>query len=256
MEGRVHGFETLGARDGPGVRTVVFLQGCPLRCDYCHNPETWDPADGRAMAAAEVVDRVARNRPYFGKRGGVTLSGGEPLCQAAFGAAIFAGCRALGIHTALDTSGALGVGSAVPALLAVTDLVLLDLKAPDEESHRALTGAPLAPVLRFLAEVAGRAIPLWVRHVVVPGRNDTPEQVAALARPLAGLDTLVRVELLPYHTLAAPKYAALGRAHPLADVPALPEAALPPLVAALRHALPQAEVHGAAAPAGPCGTPC
>lgn len=218
MEGRIHSIESLGTLDGPGVRTVVFLQGCPLRCRYCHNPDAWEPSLGKLADSADVVDQVAQFRRYFGKDGGVTLSGGEPLLQADFARAIFADCRARGIHTALDTSGYC-LTTAARACLEETDLVLLDIKHTDPERHRELTGHPLEPVLAFLDHVAGRNIPLWVRHVVVPGWTDDTAGIEALAELLRPVPSLERVELLPYHDMGRRKWEALGRPYPLNGAP-------------------------------------
>lgn len=216
--GRVHSLETLGTLDGPGLRCVIFLQGCPLRCLYCHNPDTWDPAGGQEMTVEQLMDTVRRSRPYFGQRGGVTLSGGEPLMQADFSAELFRRCRDEGIHTALDTSGCL-LNDGVRALLDVTDLVLLDVKHADPDSYRDLTGGdPDAPE-RFIAELARRGLPVWVRQVIVPGWNDTPEAMDALAELAATMPGLERAELLGYHSMAAEKYRQMGLAPPLPDVP-------------------------------------
>jgi len=242
MQGRVHSIESLGAHDGPGLRAVVFLQGCPLRCLCCHNPDTWDPSGGRAMASADVVEQVARLRPYFGENGGVTLSGGEPLLQAQFAAAVFAGCRARGIHTALDTSG-FRLDDAAKACLHEADLVLLSIKHTDPQRHRELTGHPIESVLAFLDHVARRNTPLWVRHVVLPGWTDDEAQIETLAGVLRPVASLRRVELLPYHGLAEAKWRALGRAFPLNGIRP-PDA---PRLRALRRrmalALPGVEVH-------------
>ena len=217
MTGRVHSIETLGAVDGPGLRCVVFLQGCPMRCLYCHNPDTWEARGGEAMTAREVARRVARMRPYFRGQGGVTLSGGEPLMQAAFCAEVFSLCRGMGIHTALDTSG-IFFNDAVERVLHATDLVLLDIKHTDTERHRELTGHSPEPVLRFLDALRERSLPLWVRQVIVPGWNDTESHAEALADLLTDMPALQRVELLPYHDMAEWKYASLGLANRLVGV--------------------------------------
>jgi pyruvate formate lyase activating enzyme len=238
VRGRVHSFETMGALDGPGLRVVVFLQGCRLRCRYCHNPDTWDPAGGEELTAAAVVARVERYRPYFADEGGVTISGGEPLLQPAFAAAVLAGCRAASIHTVVDTAG-VPPDPAVDAVLAETDLLLLDLKHPDPDRHRELTGRDLAPTLSFLDHALEAGIDVWVRHVVVPGWNDREsdmERLAACLAPRAG--RLARVQLLPYHTMAAEKWEALGRTPPLAETPPLEADRLAALAAALAAALP------------------
>lgn len=229
MTGRIHSIQTLSGVDGPGMRCVVFLQGCPLRCLYCQNPDTWacgcaPPASPAAHApgadidSAELVRRVMRYRPYFGRDGGVTLSGGEPLLQAAFGEEVFAACRAAGVHTCLDTSGCMW-NDAVQRLLAVTDLVLLDVKDCDPERHRRLTGGELSRTLEFLDRLGEMGKRTWVRQVIVPGRNDTPADARALVALLRGRTNVCKVELLAYHSLARQKYEELGLAYPLADTP-------------------------------------
>ncbi len=241
MTGRIHSIETLGALDGPGTRCVVFLQGCPLRCRYCHNPDTWDVRGGTEMSVGEVVARVSRCRPYFGDAGGLTLSGGEPLAQAHFCTEVLSACRDRKIHTALDTAG----GPRTPTVqgaVALADLVLLDVKHTDPSAYRDLTGASLALTLAFLDHLTAIGKPFWVRQVIVPGITDSPAQVAALARLLTGRPSLQRVELLPYHSMARSKWAALNRPYPLAGTPDLPAAALPALEAILAaHGLPVCE---------------
>lgn len=215
---RIHSIETLGGVDGPGMRCVVFFQGCPLRCLYCQNPDTQAFDGGREMTVEDVMRVVGRMRPYFGTDGGATLSGGEPLAQPAGTAALLEACRAAGIHTALDTGGGCGGAEALRAA-ALADLLLLDIKHPDPEACRRLTGAGLDAAMALLraAEAAGQAV--WIRHVVVPGWSDTEAAMDALAELLAPFACIRRVELLPYHTLGEPKYAALGRSAPLSSVP-------------------------------------
>lgn len=237
MVGRIHSIESLGAFDGPGLRCVVFMQGCPMRCLYCHNPDTWDAARGDSVDSSEVVAQAARLKPYFGREGGITLSGGEPLLQAGFATAIFAGCRAQGIHTALDTSGCF-LNDAVRACLAETDLVLLDIKHTAPGKHRELTGQPLETVLSFLAHVERENIPLWVRQVIVPGWTDDESEIEALAALLRPLPSLQRVELLPYHNMAEKKWQALGRSYPLAGVQPPAQARLCALREVMADALP------------------
>jgi pyruvate formate lyase activating enzyme len=244
MHGRVHSIETLGGADGPGVRCVVFLQGCLLRCGYCHNPDTWDPAGGTTWRADAVVAEVERCRPYFGRRGGVTVSGGEPLLQAAFTREILARCKDAGIHTALDTSGCV-FNQTVERVLTVTDLVLLDIKSSDPEDHKALTGTPLEPVLRFLEELDSRGIETWVRHVVVPGRNDSPGHIRDLTKRIIGHSCVRRVDLLGYHDMAEEKWRALGREYPLAGTPPLAEHTLRSLASLMHESLPDIEVQPA-----------
>lgn len=232
MEGRVHSLQSLGTVDGPGLRYVVFLQGCPLRCVYCHNPDTWDPAGGAVMDTEELVEKILRCRPYFGAEGGVTVSGGEPLLQAEFVTQLFARLKQEGVHTALDTSGAGDLGKA-PALLEVTDLVLLDLKFPTEEGYRQHCRGSLGQTEAFAALVAEKQVPLWVRHVVVPGLNDTLEDMAAVRSWARRQPTLEKIEWLPFHNLCLEKYQQLGIPFPLANTPPMDREKLDRLIAAL-----------------------
>ena len=232
MEGRVHSLQSLGTVDGPGLRYVVFLQGCPLRCVYCHNPDTWDPAGGAVMDTEELVEKILRCRPYFGTEGGVTVSGGEPLLQAGFVTQLFARLKREGVHTALDTSGAGDLGKA-PALLEVTDLVLLDLKFPTEEGYRQHCRGSLGQTEAFAALVAEKQVPLWVRHVVAPGLNDTLEDMAAVKAWAQRQPTLEKIEWLPFHNLCLEKYQQLGVPFPLADTPPMDREKLDRLIAAL-----------------------
>jgi len=223
--GRVHSVETLGALDGPGLRCVVFLQGCPLRCQYCHNPDTWDSRGGQVVSAADILSRVMKYKKYFGESGGVTLSGGEPLMQAEFAAEVLRLCQEAGIHTALDTSG-YRLDADVQRVLDYTRLVILDIKHADPQQCKDLSGGELAAPLEFMAAVSGRGIPLWVRQVIVPGLNDSEDDIRMLAELLAGVSdvsgagTLERAELLAYHAMARGKWEQLGRDYPLKDIPA------------------------------------
>lgn len=216
--------ESFGTVDGPGIRFVVFLQGCPLRCLYCHNPDTWETA-GTAkyrMTPEELMTEVLRYRNFIA-RGGVTVTGGEPLLQAGFVRAFFDLCRAEGIHTALDTSGCIVSPKALDVLEA-TDLVLLDIKTPNPELHPVLTGARPEPTLMFLEELERRAVPCWIRHVIVPGLTDNDPDLELLADRVSRYRTVERVELLPYHTLGAFKYAEMGLEYRLAGTePLSPE---------------------------------
>lgn len=208
MNLRIHSYESLGAVDGPGIRLVVFLQGCPLRCVFCHNPDTWPLTGGTETPVDEVVRRALRMRPYLGKEGGVTFSGGEPLLQAE---AVLEATRALqaqGIHVALDTSGAVDTPAAL-ALLDAVDLVLLDVKSPTPEGFRAVTGADPQPYWNVLAHLRATQKPIWVRQVVANGLNDTPAEKAATRALIDGLN-VQRVDRLPYHELGVHKYEALG----------------------------------------------
>nr|SBP00006.1 Pyruvate formate-lyase activating enzyme [Nonomuraea gerenzanensis] len=205
--------------DGPGTRFVVFTAGCPLRCQYCHNPETWRMRDGRQVTADEIMAEIEKYRRFISVAGGgVTISGGEPLLQPRFTGELLRRCHEAGLHTALDTSGLLGV-RATDALLADTDLVLLDIKSYDPATYRRLTGGPVEPTLRFARRLAELGRPTWVRFVLVPGLTDAPDNVDALARFVAGLGNVERVDVLPFHRLATAKYERLGLRFPLADVP-------------------------------------
>ncbi|MFY1668644.1 pyruvate formate-lyase-activating protein [Plantactinospora sp. WMMB334] len=219
LTGAVHSWDISTGVDGPGTRLVVFLAGCPLRCRYCQNPDTWRmrPAQRTDVDALwTVVSGFTRFIRVAG--GGLTVSGGEPLLQPAFTEALLRRARQTGLHTALDTSGALG-DRASDALLDATDLVLLDIKSGDPRTYRRVTGGDLAPTLRFARRLAERGNRMWIRFVLVPGLTDAPANVAAVARHAAALTTVERVEVLPFHRLGAAKYAALGLRFPLADTP-------------------------------------
>lgn len=230
--GSVHSWELVTAVDGPGTRLTVFLNGCPLRCLYCHNPDTMAMKDGEPVTADEVLARVRRYRNVFtATHGGLTLSGGEVLMQPAFAARILRGAREMGVHTAIDTSGYLGT-SLTDAMLADTDLVLLDVKSGDPETYKKVTGRELEPTLRFgrrLAEsglpggvTADRPVEVWLRYVLVPGLTDEAEHVEAVAAYAAELNTIrpgtvTRVEVLPFHQMGRDKWASLGMRYELED---------------------------------------
>jgi pyruvate formate lyase activating enzyme len=218
VTGSVHSWDLSTGVDGPGTRFVVFTAGCPLRCVYCHNPDTWSGRNGRRMSAADVLARAGRYRRFIAASGGgLTVSGGEPLLQPAFTRAILTGAKELGLHTALDTSGYLGA-RADDELLDATDLVLLDIKSFDPATARRVTGRGIAPTLAFARRLAARGQPVWVRFVLVPGWTDDQGDVAALARFAASLGNVERVDVLPFHTLGAAKYAALGLDYPCGNV--------------------------------------
>lgn len=216
--GRVHSVQSLGAVDGPGLRYVVFLQGCPLRCVYCHNPDTWDFEGGEERDAEGLVRQILRYRPYFEDRGGVTVSGGEPLSQPGFVEELFRRLHEAGIHTALDTSG---VGSlrAAERVLAHTDLVLLDLKFATAADYQAHCRAELSSVRRFADLTEEMRVPLWIRHVVVPGLNDTLEDLREIRAMAQRWSNLEKLEWLPFHNLCLEKYQSMGISFPLAGTP-------------------------------------
>jgi pyruvate formate lyase activating enzyme len=225
MTGRIHSFESFGTVDGPGIRYVVFLQGCPLRCQYCHNPDTWG-AGGKEYTAEEVVKQALRYKNYFGEKGGVTVTGGEPLLQIDFVTELFTLLKEKGIHTCVDTSGiAFKKENAVSVekhekLLEVTDLFLLDIKHIDSEGHKALTGQDNANTLAFAKFLSERKKSTWIRHVLVPGITDDDEQLQKLKQFVDGLSSVEKIEVLPYHTLGVVKYEKLGMEYPLKDVSA------------------------------------
>lgn len=217
VQGRLHSWDVSTGVDGPGTRFVAFLAGCPLRCLYCQNPDTWHMRDGTATAADAVVRRAGDFETFL-HAGGFTASGGEPLLQPAFTRALFTGAKELGLHTALDTSGALGA-RASEGLLDVTDLVLLDIKSWDPIRYHRLTGAGIGPTLAFARRLAGRGTPVWVRYVLVPGLTDDPADVDGVAGFAAGLGNVQRVDVLPFHRLGAAKYDRLGIPFALRDTP-------------------------------------
>ena len=226
IEGHIHSIESMGLVDGPGIRTVVFFQGCRLRCRYCHNPDTWAMSSGKEQlfTPEQLVKKILRFKPYFGDRGGVTFSGGEPLLQKDFLREVLRLCKSAGIHTCIDTAGC-GCGG-YEEILADTDIVLLDIKHFTPEGYQNITGHTQQEFLQFLSAVQKVGTPLWIRHVAVPGLTDSDAHMEALLSYLRTLQNIQRVELLPYHTLGVNKYQALGIPYSLEAVPALPPQAL------------------------------
>ncbi len=228
MEGYIHSVESFGTVDGPGVRFVAFFQGCPMRCRYCHNPDTWVPCTGTKYTAERLLERMTRNRPFYAT-GGITATGGEPMLQLDFLIEWFTLAKQQGIHTCLDTSGILfdpenpDRMAKIERLLAVTDLFMLDIKHMDDEGHRALTGRSNKRILAFAKYLNERGARMRVRHVIVPGITDQPAELAALGRFLAPFTNLEKVEALPYHTLGKAKYENLGIPYPMGDTPQLSE---------------------------------
>ncbi len=232
MTGNIHSLQSLGAVDGPGVRCVVFLQGCPLRCVYCHNPDTWLPAGGTPMDTDTLVQRVLRFRPYWKNQGGVTVSGGEPLLQAEFVAEFFARLHEAGVHTALDTSG-MGDLSTAARVLEHTDLVLCDLKFLTQADYQKYCRGDFSRVEQFLELTVSRRVPLWIRHVVVPGLTDAPEHLRRVKATAERYPNLEKLEFLPFHKLCVEKYDRLGIEFPLRDNPAMTDAQLQQLLSQL-----------------------
>ncbi len=221
MIGRIHSLESFGTVDGPGVRFVAFMQGCPLRCLFCHNPDTWNPQGScqYEFTPKQLLDEVVRYRSFI-KNGGVTVSGGEPLMQADFVSEFFRLCHSEGIHTAVDTSGAL-ITERVFNMLDNTDLVLLDIKTMDPELYTRLTGVRQENNLAFLDILEERGITTWIRHVVVPGLTDNDKWLRQLGQYVMRYDCVEKIEILPYHTLGEYKYQKLGLEYSLDGVPPL-----------------------------------
>ncbi len=219
VTGRIHSWDLSTGVDGPGTRFVLFVSGCPLRCLYCANPDTWHMRDGRDASADEVMAEVEKYRGFVTTAGGgVTITGGEPLLQPAFTGAVLHRCKEAGLHTALDTSGFLGAWAS-DELLADTDLVLLDVKSFDAPTYRRLTGGRLAPTLTFATRLDRLGVPVHIRYVLVPGWTDDPSAVDGLGAFLAQLGNVDRLDVLPFHKLGAHKYEALGIDFPLRDTP-------------------------------------
>lgn len=208
-----------GFVDGPGLRMVVFLSGCKLRCLFCHNPETWQ-MNGKEMTTEEVISLLKKNLPYY-KNGGITLSGGEPLLQEKFVIELLKEAKKLGVHTALDTSG-VGNGS-YEEILKYTDLVILDVKAYKEEDYLSITKHPMKDYQIFLQTCLYKKKPLWIRQVIIPGINDTKEYILGLKEYLKNIKYIEKIELLPYHLYGVEKYQKLGISYPLEGFPPLSE---------------------------------
>lgn len=222
MKGSIHSIETFGSVDGPGVRYVIFLQGCQMRCQFCHNADTWQIKDPDTEAS-KVLLKALRYRPYWKDKGGITVSGGEPLLQIDFVLELFQLAKKEGIHTVLDTCGqpfseTKEFMEKLNALMEVTDLVLLDIKHIDNQQHRLLTGHDNTNILAFAKYLDSISKPVWIRHVLVPQRNDEDTYLKALNQFIQGLSNVERVEVLPYHTLGAYKWEALGMKYPLEGI--------------------------------------
>ena len=228
MDGFVHSIESFGTVDGPGIRLVVFCQGCPMRCKYCHNPDTWQAGKGMRVSVQEILEQYDRNKQFY-TRGGITVTGGEPLMQIDFLLALFEAAKKKGIHTCIDTSGATyraggsEYNDKLDTLLSFTDLVMLDIKHISSAEHRELTGFANEGILAFARHLDEKGVPVWIRHVVVPGITDSEDDLRELGRFIGGLKNVKALDVLPYHTMGENKYAELGIEYPLAGVPALPK---------------------------------
>lgn len=235
MKGRIHSLESFGTVDGPGIRYVVFVQGCPMRCAYCHNPDTWEMNAGTEMEPSEIIANYERNKPFY-KDGGLTVTGGEPLMQIDFLLELFTLAHEKGIHTCLDTSGIAYKPNGNPEwlakldkLCAVTDLVMLDIKHIDPAKHLELAKQPNDGILAFAEYLDKMHVDLWIRHVVVPDITDDPVYLKKLGYFIGGLSNLKALDVLPYHTMGKSKYEKLGMEYRLKDVPDMDKARVPEL---------------------------
>ncbi|MGL4624876.1 MAG: pyruvate formate-lyase-activating protein [Culicoidibacterales bacterium] len=223
MEGRYHSIESFGNVDGPGTRMVLFLQGCPLRCLYCHNADTWLMKDGNTITTDEVITRFEKNIAFY-RKGGITVSGGEPLLQIDFITELFTKLQAKGVHTCIDTSGAVfqpgnqHQEEKLKQLLAVTDLLLIDIKHIDSAKNKILTGQPNEHMLSFIRFVDMQKVPFWIRHVLVPGYSDDQEDLYQLGKFIGDLNYAKVLEVLPYHRMGANKWDMMGMEYPLETV--------------------------------------
>ncbi len=223
MKGHIHSIESFGTVDGPGIRMVIFLKGCPMRCLYCHNPDTWEMGGGTEMSVEELLQQFEASKHFY-TNGGITVSGGEPMMQLDFVTELFEEAAARGIHTCLDTSGITfqpdnkDYLKKVDRLLAVTNLVMLDIKHIDPEEHVKLTHQENTRILEFARYLDSKEIPMWIRHVVVPGITDRQEDLYNLGLFIGGLNHVKALDVLPYHDMGKAKYEKLGLDYPLKDV--------------------------------------
>ena len=216
-KGFIHSIETMGLVDGPGIRVVIFMQGCMLRCVFCHNPETWNMKSDKYMTSKEIVDEVRKYRPYIEKDGGVTFSGGEPLLQSEFLLEMLKMCKKAGIHTCIDTSGTGYDIKYLDEILKYTDLVILDIKAIDKENYKKITGQSIEMFDTFTKHLLENNNKLWLRQVIVPNINDTEEYILKLKDYIKKFNNVEKVELLPYHSMGIEKYKKLNIKYKLED---------------------------------------
>lgn len=218
MEGRIHSFESLGAVDGPGVRFVVFMQGCSLKCKYCQNRDTWNLKGGTTYSSDEIVEKILRYKNYIMPNGGVTISGGEPLLQAKFLIELFTKLSQYNIHTCIDTSGSVALTDEIKELINLTDLFLLDIKCINDEKAINLTGVSNKKELEFAKYLSNINKPMWIRQVLVPGYTDDEQDLVKLKEFISTLKSVEKVEILPYHDLGKFKWEQLGEIYPLEKV--------------------------------------
>jgi pyruvate formate lyase activating enzyme len=218
LTGKLHSFESCGTVDGPGIRFIVFTQGCPLRCKYCHNPDTWDLKDAKYERDIEfTINEIKKYKPFFRNGGGLTVTGGEPFVQMNYIEALFKRAKEEGIHTAVDTSGYI-FNDRVKEVLEYVDLVLLDIKSINPDTYKELTGVELENTLKFAEYLDSIGKPVWIRHVVVPGITDKKENLEKLADYISKLKNVEKIELLPFHQLGTHKWEEMNLEYPLKDV--------------------------------------
>ena len=220
MKGYIHSYESLAALDGEGVRFGVFMSGCPLRCVHCHNPDTQN-GQGSETDAEKLVRKIKRYKPYFGENGGATFSGGEPLLQADFLSEVTELLEKEGIKYAVDTSGAVPLSEKVKTVLSGAQLVMLDIKFPDDEMYKKYTGMDMENTLKTLSFLEEEKIRVWIRTVIIPGINDTAEYMKKYAQVVKGVKCIEKYELLPFHRMGFEKYEKLGIKNPLKNTPAM-----------------------------------
>lgn len=226
MKGIIHSIETFGTVDGPGTRLVIFLKGCPMRCQYCHNPDTWDMQDGTEMTVDEIWEQYEANKSFY-RHGGITVTGGEPLLQIDFVLELFKKAKENNVHTCIDTSGITyhpgesEYNTKLDTLMTYTDLVMLDIKHIDPVKHLRLTGQPNDGILAFAKYLSDKGIDIWIRHVVVPTVTDDKSDLFELGRFIGTLKTLKALDVLPYHTMGIVKYEKLGIDYPLRGIDAM-----------------------------------
>lgn len=231
-QGKIHSLESFGTVDGPGTRFVVFVQGCPMRCAYCHNPDTQPMNDGTLMEPSYIIEQYMRNEPFYRREGGITVTGGEPLMQVDFLIDLFTLAKEKNIHTCIDTSGIAfnpdneNQMAKYDKLMALTDLVMLDIKHIDPEKHMWLCEQPNTNILKFASYLNDKNIDMWIRHVVVPGITDDDEYLYKLGEFIGQFDNLKALDVLPYHTMGEPKYEKLGIEYRLKGVPAMDKGSL------------------------------
>lgn len=231
MVGRIHSLESFGTVDGPGTRYVVFTQGCPMRCAYCHNPDTWEINAGKLMEPAEIMEKFDRNAAFY-TNGGITVTGGEPLLQVDFLIELFTLAKERGVHTCIDTSGIVyrpentELIKKLDKLMELTDLVMLDIKHIDNEKHMELVKQPNDGILAFAKYLDTKGVDIWIRHVVVPGMTDDDKYLYDLGYFIGALKNIKALDVLPYHTMGLPKYEKLGLEYRLKGVPAMDKSAV------------------------------